>query len=424
MKKNIPKKLLEEYEVRRNEFKNSLDRIVSLLKLRLGQLASHTGTRGRITDARVKRPAKVWENASKSGLTVDEAFTGVEDLLGIRIVCNNLSDISPIIEMIRRDCSILSVIEVKDLITSPSNKGYKATHVRTKFIDIFGQDKKMIPCEIQIRTLAQDTWARLSRADLYGKSVPSSIHTLSNALSTQLSAIDEIAQLIRDELNRCPPTAKEIKDTDTITPQRLALLFRHKFGEDIYEMTLIDWVKHLEEAEAKTIGDTRELLDDTRIKYKINKIAKQIRGYDLEVAEWAVYSAMAASEVSIKQGIKSVQTSIKKEWDEIVAITKNEALSEMPETLEKFIEMLKEGVAPIGALKELGAIQSCYRCGTEVLRSEQAADAVQDYYEKEDLNLDLESLFEHSNWADIPEVESIDFSGACQYCGYQMAKDH
>jgi ppGpp synthetase/RelA/SpoT-type nucleotidyltranferase len=423
MKKDVPKKFLDEYETRRNEFQDTLKRIISLLKRRLGQLAARTGVRGRITKPRIKRPAKVWENATKAGLTAVEAFTRVEDIIGIRIVCNNLSDIPPIVEMIRTDCSILNVIDVKDMVSSPLNNGYRAFHVRAEFSDFFDRDKKKIPCEIQIRTLAQDTWARLSRADLYGKDVPPSIRTLAHALSTQLSAIDEIGQLIRDELNQCPPVAEEIKDTDYITPQRLALLYKHKFGEDIYEWSLIDWVKHLEEAEANTIGDVCGLLEDTKMRATINKISNRIRGFDLEDLEWAVYSALVASESSAHQGVRAVQSRIQDEWDEIVTTARSEALSEMPETLEEFAEMLEAGSVPVWALKELGGIQSCYRCGTDILRPEQAAEAVLDYYGNPDTELDLKSLFEQVDSVDVPEVESVDYSGVCQYCGYQMSKD-
>ena len=95
----------------------------------------------------------------------------------------------------------------------------------------------------------------------------------------------------------------------------------------------------------------------------------------------------------------------------------------MPETLDEFVEMLEEGSVPVWALKELGGIQSCYRCGADILRPEQAAEAVLDYYGNPDVDLDLESLFEQTNGIDVPEVESVDYSGACQYCGYQMSKD-
>ncbi len=419
MKKDVPKDFLDEYESRLSEFQETLKQITSFLKPRLSQLSARTGVRGRITDLRVKRPAKLWENAAKKGLKVTEAFTEVEDLIGIRIVCNNLSDIPPIVDMIRTDCNILDVKDIKDMVSSPLNIGYRATHVRTFFLS----DKKKFPCEIQIRTLAQDTWAQLSRADLYGKDVPSPIQTLAHALSTQLYAIDEIAQLIRDELNKCPPLAKDIKDSDYITPQRLALLYKNLFGEEIYEWSLIDWIKYLDEAEAKTIGDVRKLIEDTKIRETINKISNRIRGFDLEDLEWAVFSALMASESSTAKGIRAVQSRIQDEWDEIVATARSDALSALPDSFEEFVEMLEAGSVPVEALRELGGIQGCYRCGTDILRPEQAAEAVLDYYGNPDTNIDLESLFEQADGINIPEVESGDYSGFCQYCGYQMSKD-
>jgi len=325
--------------------------------------------------------------------------------------------------MIKADCSILNVFEIKDMVSSPPTVGYRATHVRAEFADIFTRDENRIPCEIQIRTLAQDTWARLSRADLYGKDVPPSIQKLAQALSTQLSAIDAIGQLIRDELNQCPPVAEKIKESDCITPQRLALLYKQKFGEEIYEWSLIDWVKHLEEAEAKTIGDVQRLLDDTKTRSALNRISDRIRGFPLEDLEWAVYSALVATESSNSKGIKAVQKRIQDEWDEIVATARRDALSGLPDTLKEFAEMLRSGSVPSEALAELGGIQSCYRCGAHILRPDQASESVLDYYGNPDSELDLEALFEQLNGEDTPEVESVDYSGVCQYCGYQMSKD-
>ena len=95
----------------------------------------------------------------------------------------------------------------------------------------------------------------------------------------------------------------------------------------------------------------------------------------------------------------------------------------MPDTLAEFAEMLRSGSVPSEALAELGGIQSCYRCGAHILRPEQAAESVLDYYGNPDSGLDLEALFEQLNGEDTPEVESVDYSGVCQYCGYQMSKD-
>lgn len=423
MKTGIPKDFLDQYEEKRQHWQEILDQVTALLRLRLSQLAARTGSRGRITEARVKRPAKLWKNSQKAGLPPKDVFTRVEDLLGVRIVCNNLSDITSIVDMVRKDCPILKVLQVKDMTGSPTKVGYRANHVRTVFDYFPSGGERGIPCEIQIRTLAQDTWARLSRDDLYGRDVPQPIRRLSQALSTQLSAIDEIGQLIRDELNQCPSVPEKINDSDGITPQRLALLYKHKYEEEVYEWTLIDWVGQLKEAEADKIGEVRTLLDNTEHRKTLDKAANRIRGFPLENGEWAVFSALAATESSPELGIEEVKKRIQREWDDIVTVARGEALSGMPETIEEFIEDLQSGVVPTEALTELGGIQSCCRCGNDILRPEQAAEAVLDYYGSPNIDVDLESLFEGLSGEDAPEVESVDFSGACQYCGYQMNKN-
>ncbi len=424
MKKTIPREFLNEYESKRERFQDALERITSLLRLRLGQLAASEDIRGRIVDARVKRPVKLWRNAARAGLSISESFTAVEDLLGVRIVCNNLFDITPLVQMIRNHCHPLSIVEIKDMVSSPSTSGYRATHVRTEFRNLFVGDEAAIPCEIQIRTLAQDAWARLSRDDMYGKDVPPSIQTLARALSTQLSAMDEIAQLIRNELNRCPEKASDIDDSDYVSPQKLALLYKGLFANELYEWTLIDWVRILDEIEVEEIGDVRALLNDAGMRKRLDNLANRIRGFPLQDVEWVIYSALVVSEATPSAGIKAVKKRLQEEWDDIVTTARREALSSMPDNFEEFVGMLRSGNVPVESIEELGGIQSCSRCGAAILKPAQAAEAVLDYYGNPDFDdVELETLFEEATGVDIPEVESVDYNGACQYCGYQMTKD-
>jgi hypothetical protein len=48
------------------------------------------------------------------------------------------------------------------------------------------------------------------------------------------------------------------------------------------------------------------------------------------------------------------------------------------------------------------------------------AEAVLEFYENPETDVNLESLLWGSG---IAEIESVDYCGACQYCGYQMSKD-
>ena len=94
----------------------------------------------------------------------------------------------------------------------------------------------------------------------------------------------------------------------------------------------------LEEAEAENIRDVRELIDDDKLKQRLDETAENIRGYPLENSEWVVYSAMVAAEVNTESGVEAIKDRIEEEWDEITTIALRESL---PPTIEDFIDELE-----------------------------------------------------------------------------------
>jgi putative GTP pyrophosphokinase len=338
MKKQIPKEFLDSYNNRVGAFRSELRQLKDLLRLRLQQLKRTEGTRARVVDARVKKPAKIWKKAVKYSYSASKAFNKIVDVLGIRIVCNNLSDTESVINMLKQESSYIHIKKIVDMVENPREDGYRAIHLHTTINPFFSSDNKKIPCEIQIRTLAQDMWGRLSRDDLYGNNPPELIAATSKAISKQLSAIDDMAQQIRNELNKPAEKAQDIKEADPLSPQRLALLFNQKYNDDIWQWSLYDWMSSLEEAEAENIRDVRELLDDDKLRQRLDETAENIRGYPIEDSEWVVYSAMVAAEVDTESGIEAVKDRIEKEWDEITTIALRESL---PQTIEDFIDELE-----------------------------------------------------------------------------------
>ena len=338
MKKEIPKQFLDLYNDRVDTLRSELSQLKGFLRLRLQQLKRIEGARARVVDARVKKPAKIWKKAVEFNYSGSEAFKKIADIIGVRIVCNNLSDTKAVLKMIEQESGCIQIKKIVDMVTNPRKDGYRAIHLRTIINRFFHDDYKMIPCEIQIRTLAQDMWGRVSRDDLYGNNPPELISAVSKAISNQLSAIDELAQQIRDELNKPAEKAQGIKETDPLSPQRLALLFKQKYKDDIWQWSLYDWMSNLEEAEAEIIRDVRELLDDDNLREQLSEIIEDIRGYPLENSEWVVFSAMVAAEVNTEAGIESVKDRIEKEWDEITTIALRESL---PPTIEDFIDDLE-----------------------------------------------------------------------------------
>ncbi len=388
MKKEISKEFLDSYNNRAETFRSELSQLKDLLGLRLQQLKRTEGTRARVVDARLKKPAKTWKKAVKYNYSASKALDKIVDVLGIRIVCNNLSDTESVINMIKQESGYIHIKKIVDMVANPREDGYRAVHLHTTINLFLSSDIKKIPCEIQVRTLAQDMWGRLSRDDLYGNNPPELIAATSKAISKQLSAIDEMAQQIRNELNKPAEKAQDIKETDPLSPQRLALLFNQKYNDDIWQWSLYDWMSKLEEAEAETIRDVRELLDDDKLREKLDEITEDIRRYPLEDSEWVVYSAMVVAEVNTETGIEAVKDRIEKEWDEITTFTLRESL---PPTIDDFIDELenvtsyrtKDSEDEAEEIKSYFSLLGCMSedmYGTKELDTICAVEAVATYY--------------------------------------------
>lgn len=414
MKRTIPKELLKEYAARQKELSRALEDLVSKLKLRLSQLASKQGTRAVISEWRIKRPGSIWRKVRQLNIDGKEALAKTEDLLGLRITCNNLSDVESAVKMIAKEFANPKP-HVKDMIGSPTTAGYRSVHILSHIESRAGAK---IPFEIQVRTLSQDAWAKLSRADLYRKSVPRLIRGLAAALADQFAAIDKTAQLIRDELNKPVQAAASIQDDDPVNPQRLATLYHEFYKEDIFEYTLIDWVDALANAEAETMGEVRTLLSDKPLRSKLDEISRGIRRRGLEPSEWVVFSAVVEAEGDRQTGLATVKRQIRQQWDEITNQARREV---MPDTIEEFAESLRDGSLDLeSCMGVLDCYETCSLCDESFFSgTEDAMEAILDYYGADEDKWEIEQLIDRAGL----EEGSSDFPGLCSYHGYMAGKD-
>ena len=112
-------------------------------------------------ETRVKTPASVLRKLANRRLA---SFTEIDDLLGIRIVCLDEAQKSTL----KRLCLQISKARGSEAVSGgkelefsqvTSTAGYKADH-----LSFIWQD---IGCEIQLRTIFEDAWARVSGAFMY-----------------------------------------------------------------------------------------------------------------------------------------------------------------------------------------------------------------------------------------------------------------
>ena len=132
MKKEIPKEFIELYNSLKDIYEEALSQLYNLLNVRLNRRKRVEGIRARVIDKRIKKPRKIWKKATNHEYTPSQALEEIVDILGIRIVCNNLSDSKAVIDIIK-ESGLLEIKEIKDMISKPMEDGYRAVHIRTLF---------------------------------------------------------------------------------------------------------------------------------------------------------------------------------------------------------------------------------------------------------------------------------------------------
>ncbi|HZO05535.1 MAG TPA: RelA/SpoT domain-containing protein [Solirubrobacterales bacterium] len=173
--------------------------------------------RVRITPGRVKSRQRAWQKLNdkygdKVGSLADVPKV-VDDLVGLRIVCTNKSDMGRVVEMLEAldeysdgEHPVLAVVpeSVNDWRSSPKESGYRAYHVN--LCTSVSQVTKRHPviCELQVRTLLQDSWGELTHEDTYkpgATDVPPLMDTLSRRMADLMASIDDIAEDLRSEID-------------------------------------------------------------------------------------------------------------------------------------------------------------------------------------------------------------------------------
>lgn len=153
--------------------------------------------------SRIKEPLSIAEKLQRKGLavTIDNMVNKLYDIAGIRVTCPFISDVYRVTQMLLKHEDI-TLIELKDYIKNPKKSGYRSLHVIVKVGVYFSDQKREIPVEIQIRTIAMDFWASLEHQLHYKKDFPMPADISKELLS--------IAQTIASNDERMQNLAKNI----------------------------------------------------------------------------------------------------------------------------------------------------------------------------------------------------------------------
>lgn len=154
---------------------------------------------------RIKSHESMVDKCQRKNLpvTTQSALKQVRDSIGIRIICGFVDDIYQTVDVIKALDGV-TVYNEKDFVFQAKPNGYRSYHLivemATPFEDCLGQQPGTYFIEIQLRTIAMDSWASLEHQMKYKHDIdnPERIVKELKRCADELASCDLSMQTIRD----------------------------------------------------------------------------------------------------------------------------------------------------------------------------------------------------------------------------------
>lgn len=150
---------------------------------------------------RVKPVPSILEKAKRKGIPLDQLNTQMQDLAGVRVMCQFVDDIMKVVELIRSRTD-LTVVEERDYINEKKKSGYRSYHVVVQYpVQTITGEKKIL-AEIQVRTLAMNFWATIEHSlnYKYKGNIPMDVKSRLLRAAEAAFRLDEEMSQIREEI--------------------------------------------------------------------------------------------------------------------------------------------------------------------------------------------------------------------------------
>lgn len=165
---------------------------------------------------RVKPISSILDKANKKKIPLDKLVLEMQDIAGIRMMCQFVEDIKQVVELLRNR-NDLEIVEERDYISHQKNSGYRSYHIVICYpVQTINGEKKIL-AEIQIRTLAMNFWATIEHSlnYKYKGAFPEDIQRRLKRAAEAAFLLDEEMSQIRLEIQEAQQLfsrKKELKD--------------------------------------------------------------------------------------------------------------------------------------------------------------------------------------------------------------------
>ena len=154
---------------------------------------------------RLKSLPSITDKLKKMGLplSVSNIEDNLNDIAGVRVICAFPKDVYAIADALTGQDDI-TVIARKDYIQNPKPNGYRSLHLIVSVPIFLAKEKRPMKVEVQLRTIAMDSWAALEHQLHYKKDNEFNQATEDELLyCANLSAeLDNRMDALREKLNK------------------------------------------------------------------------------------------------------------------------------------------------------------------------------------------------------------------------------
>ncbi|MBR6315741.1 MAG: GTP pyrophosphokinase family protein [Lachnospiraceae bacterium] len=153
--------------------------------------------------SRLKSDESMREKCRRKGLPEDtkSALCDLRDAIGVRVVCSFIDDIYDLVSLVRQFDGV-DIIEEKDYIRHAKPNGYRSYHMILQLHPAAAEEMEIkdFYVEMQLRTIAMDSWASLEHKMKYKKDIRNQamIESELKRCADELAGCDLSMQTIRD----------------------------------------------------------------------------------------------------------------------------------------------------------------------------------------------------------------------------------
>ncbi len=152
---------------------------------------------------RLKSLDSIREKLFRKGfpITLSAVEEHLKDVAGIRVICGFVDDIYMLADCLTSQDDV-TLIERKDYIKNPKPNGYRSLHLIVEIPIFLCNEKKHIKVEVQLRTIAMESWANLEHRLRYKKNLDEELLAKTSDMLLSCASLsetlDEQMQKIRD----------------------------------------------------------------------------------------------------------------------------------------------------------------------------------------------------------------------------------